>query len=73
MSSSLSGISSLVQNSGTVAQSQVQEVAQMAMLKKSMDIQAQGVLPLINAVVQNSPAPVTSNPSNLGNAIDVRA
>ncbi|HQS03026.1 MAG: hypothetical protein B7Y07_02985 [Halothiobacillus sp. 24-54-40] len=71
MSSSLSGISSLIQNQGAMAQSQVQEAAQMAMLKKSIDIQAQGVLPLINSLVQNSPT--ASNPSNLGNAIDVRA
>lgn len=71
MSSSLSGISSLIQNQGAMAQSQVQEAAQMAMLKKSIDIQAQGILPLINSLVQNSPT--ASNPSNLGNAIDVRA
>ncbi|MGC8698499.1 MAG: YjfB family protein [Halothiobacillus sp.] len=71
MSSGLSGISALIQNQGAMAQSQVQEAAQMAMLKKSIDIQAQGVLPLINSLVQNSPA--ASNPSNLGNAIDVRA
>ncbi|MHB1229296.1 MAG: YjfB family protein [Halothiobacillus sp.] len=64
MSSSVSGISSM-------AQSQVQEAAQMALLKKSIDIQAQGILPLINSVVQNNPAAV--NPSNLGNAVDVRA
>jgi hypothetical protein len=71
MSSSLSGISALIQNQGAMAQSQVQEAAQMAILKKSMDIQAESILPLINAVVQNSPA--ASNPSNLGNAVDVRA
>ncbi|MHB8921635.1 MAG: YjfB family protein [Halothiobacillus sp.] len=71
MSSSLSGISSLAQNSTSMAQSQVQEAAQMALLKKSIDIQAQSVLPLINSVVQNNPAAV--NPSNLGNAVDVRA
>jgi hypothetical protein len=71
MSNSLSGISALIQNQSAMAQSQVQEAAQMAILKKSMDIQAESILPLINAVVQNSPA--ASNPSNLGNAVDVRA
>jgi predicted transcriptional regulator len=40
----------------------------MTVLKKAIDIQAQGVLQLLQAVPQ-----VSSNPPNLGNSVDVRA
>lgn len=42
---------------------------QVAVLKQSMDIQSQSALALLEAV----PSPVSSNPPNLGNTIDVMA
>lgn len=51
-----STISSITQLSAAMTQSQVQQTAQIAMLKKSMEAQAQSVLPLINGVSQTSPA-----------------
>jgi hypothetical protein len=73
MSNAISSIAALVQNyAQSSSQSQVQEVAQLAMLKKSQDIQAQNILPLLDAVVQNSPKPVASAGS-IGSVLDVRA
>ena len=73
MSNAISSISALVQNYAQAAsQSQAQQVAQFAMLKKSQDIQAQSILPLLDAVVQNSPKPVTSAGS-VGSVLDVKA
>ena len=73
MSNAISSISALVQNYAQAAsQSQAQQVAQFAMLKKSQDIQAQSILPLLDAVVQNSPIPVASAAS-VGSVLDVKA
>jgi hypothetical protein len=73
MSTSISSITALVQNyAQSSSQSQVQEVAQLAMLKKSQDIQAQSILPLLDAVVQNSPKPVDPT-SSIGSVVNVRA
>lgn len=73
MSNTISSIAALVQNyAQSSTQSQVQQVAQFAMLKKSQDIQAQSILPLLDAVVQNSPKPVQSAGS-IGSVLDVRA
>ena len=73
MSNAISSISALVQNYAQAAsQSQAQQVAQFAMLKKSQDIQAQSILPLLDAVVQNSPKPVASAAS-VGSVLDVKA
>ncbi|MBM5570287.1 MULTISPECIES: YjfB family protein [Deefgea] len=47
----------------------VNNSAALIMLRKSMDIQAQGALSLLQAIPQ--PAPV--NPPNLGQNIDTRA
>lgn len=41
----------------------------MAVLKKALEAQSSGALTLINAL----PQPAPSNPSNLGNTIDIRA
>lgn len=73
MSNGISSITAMIQNYvQSSSQSQVQEVAQFAMLKKSQDIQAQSILPLLDAVVQNSPKPAASVGS-VGGVIDVRA
>lgn len=73
MSSTISSIAALVQNYAQAStQSQAQQVAQFAMLKKSQDIQAQSILPLLDAVVQNSPKPASPTGS-IGSVLDVRA
>lgn len=70
MSDTSMGIGALTQYSTLNSQAQALQAAQMAMLKKSMDIQAQGVLPLINSLGATSPA---ANPPHLGNKIDTHA
>ena len=70
MSGDSMGISALTQYSTLNSQAQAQQAAQMAMLKKSMDIQAQGILPLINGLSTNSPA---ANPPNLGSIVNTHA
>lgn len=70
MSGSSMDISALSQFSALNSQAQVQQAAQMAMLKKSMDIQAQSVLPLINGLSTPS---TPANPPNLGNHVDTHA
>lgn len=72
MSGESMGIGALTQYSTQAAKAHVQEAAQMAMLKKSMDIQAQSILPLINSLSTPSPA-AANGPSHLGNAINVHA
>ena len=72
-----STISSITQLSAAMTQSQVQQTAQIAMLKKSMEAQAQSVLPLINGVTQtsaNNPLGGSSNPSDsVGSVVNVSA
>jgi hypothetical protein len=53
----------------TVAQTRTGSQVQLAVLKKAMDIQAQGAAQLIQAAAQAT----TNNPPHLGNRIDVRA
>ncbi len=73
MSSAISSVTSLIQNYAQLSsQSHVLQVAQWTMLKKSQDLQAQRILPLIEAVVQNSPKPVSATGS-VGSVLDVRA
>lgn len=72
MSNSISSVTALVQNYTQVqSQSAVQQAVQFTMLKKSQDIQAQSIVPLLAAVVQNSPNPVFS-PGGVGSLLDVR-
>ena len=46
---------------------QVSEEAGMLVLRKVLDQESQGVLQLLQSV-----APVSSNPPNLGNSVDVK-
>ncbi|WP_407276743.1 putative motility protein [Halothiobacillus sp. DCM-1] len=69
-----STISSITQLSAATTQSQVQQAAQIAMLKKSMEAQAQSVLPLINSVAQTTPLGGSNNPSDtLGSVVNLSA
>lgn len=73
MSNAISSTTALIQNyAQSSSQAHAQEVAQLTMLKKSQDIQAQSILPLLDAVVQNSPKPAASTGS-VGSVVDVRA
>ena len=53
-----------------VASNDVKQAAQTFVLKKTMEVAAQSTLSLINDAV--SAAPVSNNPPNLGNSVDVR-
>lgn len=53
--------------SSALTQSQTSDAIATHVLKKAIDIQAQSVAQLIQALPQ-----VTSNPPNLGNSIDVK-
>ena len=52
-----------------LAQARTGNAVQLAVLKKAMDIEAQGAMQLVQAAVQAVP----SNPPNLGNGVDVFA
>ena len=52
-----------------MSQTRIQGAVQLAVLKKAMDIEAQGAMQLLEAAVQAMP----SNPLNLGNQVDVFA
>lgn len=60
-------INSIAQASTAMAQSRVADAVGVTVLKKALDIQAQGALQLLQAL----PAP--SNPAHLGQNIDVKA
>lgn len=73
MSNDISSIAALVQNYAQASSaSQVQQVAQLTMLKKSQDIQAQSIVPLVEAMVQNSPKPVAAT-ETIGSLLNVKA
>lgn len=46
---------------------EIRDAANMAVLKKAIDIQAQSAAQLLDALPQ-----VSSNPPNLGNSVDVK-
>lgn len=52
-----------------LSQTRAQSAVQLAVLKKAMDIEAQGAMQLVQAAVQAAP----TNPPNLGNGVDVFA
>jgi len=52
-----------------MSQARTENAVQLAVLKKAMDIEAQGAMQLVQAAVQATP----NNPPNLGNQVDVFA
>ena len=60
-------VSTVASMSSQVAQMKVGDAVGIAVLKKAMDIQAQGALQLLEGLVQ------TNNPPHLGNSVDVKA
>lgn len=52
-----------------MSQTRTQNAVQLAVLKKAIDIEAQGAMQLVQAAVQATP----TNPPNLGNRVDVFA
>ena len=61
-------IASTSGHSSAMTQAQLSEAVSIAVLRKAIDIQAQGALQLLQALPQ-----VANNPPNLGNNIDVKA
>ncbi len=61
-------VSSVASASSALSQAQTGDAVSTLVLKKAIDIQAQNALQLLQAL-----PPVTSNPTNLGNSVDVRA
>lgn len=59
----------------SMSQTQIADSVQTAVLKKAMEIGAQGALQLIDAATQAVPqvTPAAVNPPNLGNVVDVHA
>jgi hypothetical protein len=52
-----------------MAQARTQQAVQVAVLKKAMDVQANGALQLVQAAAQV----VVNNPPHLGNSVDTFA
>lgn len=61
-------VASVSGQSATLTPTQLSAAVSTAVLRKAIDIQAEGALQLLQAL-----PPVASNPPNLGNTIDVRA
>jgi hypothetical protein len=62
----VAGIASLATN---MSQAKTESAVQIAVLKKALDVQAQGALQLIQVAAQAIP----NNPPHLGNKIDTSA
>lgn len=62
-------ISSMGSASAAVSQASTGDAIAIAVLSKSLDIQAQSALQLIQAL----PQPTTNNPPNLGNSVNTFA
>ena len=62
-------VNSISSAATAIAQASTQNAVQLAVLKKAIDIQAQGALQLIDAAAQVIP----DNPPHLGNGVDVSA
>jgi hypothetical protein len=62
-------VSAIASMATGMSQARTAEALQVAVLKKALDIQAQGALQLIEAASQVIP----SNPPHLGNAVDTVA
>ena len=62
-------VSAIASMATEMRQARTTEALQVAVLKKALDIQAQGALQLIEAASQVIP----SNPPHLGNAVDTVA
>lgn len=65
----LGSVSSVASAASAASQAQVGDAVNILVLKKTMDIQAQSALQLLDAL----PAVAASNPAHLGQSIDVTA
>lgn len=61
-------VTSLTVLATQLASTTTQQAAQIAVLKKAMDLQGQGAIQLVNSATQSF-----NKPANLGNRIDVLA
>jgi hypothetical protein len=62
-------ITGIAAASTAMHQAATADAVQMTVLKKSLDLQAQGALQLLQAI----PSPPAANPPNLGNRVDTFA
>jgi len=62
-------ISATANLSSSLSQAKTGDAVAITVLKKALDIQAQGALQLIQAL----PQPMTSSPPNLGNSVNTFA
>lgn len=61
-------LSSLTSQVSTQAAAQASALASLLLLRKTLELQASGIGSLVQAA---TPASIPSNPSNLGNSIDL--
>lgn len=64
-------VTALASAATTMAQTHTAEAVSVAVLKKALDIQAQGAMQLVQAAAQS--IQTSSNPPHLGNRIDTLA
>lgn len=64
-------VTNLASAATAMAQTQTAEAISVAVLKKALDIQAQGAMQLVQAAAQSIQTP--SNPPHLGNRVDTLA
>jgi len=62
-------VSSVGNPSAAISQASTGDAVAISVLKKTLDVQAQGALQLI----QSLPLPSTNNPPNLGNSVNTFA
>ena len=62
-------VSSIASASTAISQAKTGDAVAIAVLRKSLDIQEQGALQLIQAL----PQPATNSPPNLGNSVNTFA
>lgn len=70
----MSDIAGIAAASTQISQQRVQEQAQIAVMKQSLDMAQQGALQLLEGVTATSVATTGANPSdNVGSLVDVKA
>lgn len=70
----MSDIAGIASSYTQIKQQRVQEQAELAVLKKSMDMAQQGALQLLEGMTETSVATTGATPSeNVGSMVDVRA
>ena len=70
----MSDIAGIAASSAQMSQQRVQEQAQVAVMKQSMEMDQQNSMQLLEGVTETSVATTGANPSeNVGSSVDVKA